>query len=176
MASKATDAFNKAIATGIVMAQKLRQFHWYVGGPNFYDLHTEFGKLYDELADDVDSWAERVRQLGDYPISTLGSSLKLSDVKEGSDTPTSDADMVAQVINDLSLLLEALKAVSKSAMPDDRCSDFIAVEAGGKYEKARWMLNAFATGGTKIESTQMKPASKLIEEMVKRSVEKHTGR
>lgn len=166
--TKATAALNKTIANATVMAQKIRQYHWYVGGVNFYDLHAEFGKLYDALADDVDTWAERVRQLGDYPISTLQSVLSQSDIKESPEgKPASDASMVAEVINDLSVLLESIDAIAASALPSDRCSAFIADESAGKYHKARWMLNAFATGGTKLESKQPVPrASRLIEDIV----------
>ena len=68
-------ALNHLISAYTVTAQNARFCHWNVVGPHFEDDHEFFGELYDELSDEVDLFAERVRALAEYPISRLALTL-----------------------------------------------------------------------------------------------------
>lgn len=59
-------ALKRAFATTYAFLVKSENFHWNVTGPNFLQYHELFGKIYDEVDDDLDNFAERVRALRCY--------------------------------------------------------------------------------------------------------------
>lgn len=59
-------ALKNAFATTYAFLVKSENFHWNVVGPNFVQYHELFGKIYDEVDDELDSFAERVRALRCY--------------------------------------------------------------------------------------------------------------
>jgi starvation-inducible DNA-binding protein len=56
-------ALKRAFATTYAFLVKAENFHWNVTGSNFLQYHELFGKIYDEVDDDLDNFAERVRAL-----------------------------------------------------------------------------------------------------------------
>ena len=59
-------ALKRAFATTYAFLVKSENFHWNVTGPNFVQHHELFGKIYDEVDDELDDFAERVRALRCY--------------------------------------------------------------------------------------------------------------
>lgn len=59
-------ALKIAFATTYAFLIKSENFHWNVTGPNFVQHHKLFGDIYDEVDDDLDNFAERVRALRCY--------------------------------------------------------------------------------------------------------------
>lgn len=56
-------ALKRAFATTYAFLVKSENFHWNVTGSNFVQYHKLFGDIYDEVDDDLDNFAERVRAL-----------------------------------------------------------------------------------------------------------------
>lgn len=54
-------ALKRAFATTYGFLVKSENFHWNVTGPNFTQHHELFGKIYDEVDDKLDDFAETVR-------------------------------------------------------------------------------------------------------------------
>ena len=59
-------ALKRAFATTYAFLVKAENFHWNVTGPNFMQYHELFGKIYDEVDDELDNFAERVRAVRCY--------------------------------------------------------------------------------------------------------------
>jgi starvation-inducible DNA-binding protein len=61
----------RQLANAFVLYANYKHYHWYTYGPLFRDLH----KLFDSLAEDVletsDKFAERIRMIGQDPITGL---------------------------------------------------------------------------------------------------------
>src|SRR4051812_11323947 len=73
-------AVSKALAETYVLYTKTQAVHWNVVGPLFYALHKLTENQYEELAEAVDTIAERIRALG-YPApGSFGEFLELSDI------------------------------------------------------------------------------------------------
>ena len=66
------------LADQFVLYTKARNYHWNVTGNMFFALHEKFEELYDELANDIDEVAERIRTLGVYSPGSLNEFLKIS--------------------------------------------------------------------------------------------------
>jgi starvation-inducible DNA-binding protein len=45
---------------------KAHFFHWNVEGPDFSQYHELFGKIYEEVYESIDPFAENIRKLGAY--------------------------------------------------------------------------------------------------------------
>jgi starvation-inducible DNA-binding protein len=56
-------ALRRAFATTYAFLVKSENFHWNVTGPDFLQYHELFGKIYDEVDDELDDFAERLRAL-----------------------------------------------------------------------------------------------------------------
>ncbi len=61
---------------------KLRNFHWNVEGPDFFELHEEFEKDYNAIKSNIDTIAERMRVFGIKPKLTMEFIMEKSTIKE----------------------------------------------------------------------------------------------
>lgn len=59
-------ALKRAFATTYAFLVKAENFHWNVTGPDFVQYHELFGKIYDEVDDELDDFAERLRAVRAY--------------------------------------------------------------------------------------------------------------
>lgn len=59
-------AVKHAFATTYAFLVKSENFHWNVTGPDFMQYHQLFGKIYDEVDDELDDFAEHVRAIRCY--------------------------------------------------------------------------------------------------------------
>ncbi len=84
--------------------QKLRNFHWNVVGPDFFDLHDIFEQEYNFVKEEIDQIAERIRVFGKHPKSNLQEYLDLSEIKEAS-FDLNSTEMVKEIIADFETLL-----------------------------------------------------------------------
>jgi len=129
-----------------VLYQKLRNYHWNVKGPQFFELHNQFMTMYEEAATRVDDFAERILALGDRPPSTLKEQLGLARLKEDPEVPAADK-MVQNVAADLTTLTAALRKGAKvAADANDERSFNLLTETADAQEKTTWMLRAYLGG------------------------------
>jgi starvation-inducible DNA-binding protein len=56
-------ALKNAFATTYAFLVKAENFHWNVTGVDFLQYHELFGKIYDEVDDELDDFAEHLRAL-----------------------------------------------------------------------------------------------------------------
>ena len=137
------EALNIVLAEYHLYYQKLRNFHWNITGPHFFELHTKFEELYEAAKLKIDEIAERILTLRGKPISNYTTYLVTSTIKE-SDTNLVDHEMVSAILEDHEILLKALKKVIQVAsdVDDDGTLDIIGTYIG-EIEKTSWMLNAW---------------------------------
>ena len=134
---------NTLLADYQVLYQKLRNYHWNVRGPMFFELHAKFEELYDEAALRVDEIAERVGTLGGRPISTLAGALEKARLKEdpGQAGPQ---EMVANLVADYERLNGHLREASRKAEKAGDAGTFNLLEGfADSQEKTVWMLKAY---------------------------------
>lgn len=136
------DHLNNVLADAVVFYYKLHNYHWFVKGPKFFVLHTQFEKMYDAWAQHLDDVAERILQLGGAPHPTLAAALAASAVSE--ETGTLDAKaMVNNTITDLATQRERILAtISAAEAAGDRPTCNILDAVNDQIEKTVWMLEA----------------------------------
>ena len=135
-------ALNKQVANFSVLFTKLHHYHWYVEGPQFYQLHEKFEELYDEVNELYDAFAERLLMIGGKPLSNLKSYLATTSLSE--DDSFDDAiSMVKHVLDDIKLLNTELKEalVIAQELGDEVTADML-ISTMSSFEKHIWMLGA----------------------------------
>src|SRR5690348_7931395 len=76
------DGLARFLADTYAMYVKTQNFHWNVTGREFYALHLLLEKQYEEIAEELDEIAERIRALGFFVDASFSAFKKLTLVKE----------------------------------------------------------------------------------------------
>lgn len=137
------DALNHFLCDEAVYYQKLRNYHWNVKGPAFFQLHMKFEEMYTATALHVDGIAERVLALGGTPLSTLREYLEMSRLSEDAEIPKAE-NMVRNLSGDIEVLLGQLSAIKDIAadLEDDSTVNLLD-DIQDFHEDNDWMLRAF---------------------------------
>lgn len=135
---------NLLLANLHVHYQKLRNYHWNVTGAEFFDIHETTESEYNEVKEEIDEIAERIRVFGATPISTLEEYLKVSEIKE-TGTDLKAMEMVKEILNDMEILLSFMVDTVESARSiGDISTDDLVTGFMKRREKIHWMLTSFA--------------------------------
>jgi starvation-inducible DNA-binding protein len=138
-----TGALNSLLANYTIHYQKLRNYHWNVKGSDFFDLHEQFERQYNEALQHIDTIAERIRIFGKTPLSTLGEYLETSEIKETGSHLTSEL-MVRELLTDYRILLQYMfTAVETAAQHSDSGTEEMVKVFISHVEKHHWMLSSF---------------------------------
>jgi len=135
---------NKLLANLHVHYQKLRNYHWNVEGPDFFDIHETFEEEYNEVKLEIDEVAERIRVFGKTPYSTLSKYLEVSEIKETGTDLKAD-EMVKEILRDFEILLSFMvDSVEASEKIGDISTNDLVTGFMKRREKKHWMLTAFS--------------------------------
>ena len=136
-------AFKTAIASEYAFALKAQNFHWNVEGASFPQLHTLFEKIYDEVYDSIDMFAEQLRALEMYTPASLQQFSMLSVVNDENAEGIPERNMVEELYQDSEKMANIFKmvfAMSEDA-GDHGLSDFLAGRQDA-HKKHSWMLRS----------------------------------
>ena len=139
-----SELMKEILADEFVLYTKARNYHWNVTGPHFYGLHSAFEKIYDELAEDIDAVAERIRVLGSKAPGTLKEFLTLSTLNEEPGKYPDHLSMVQNIVNDFEIVIDKLNSAA-SKMQNEFSDEVSAGMFYGfveKYQKTVWMLKS----------------------------------
>jgi len=139
------NALSQLLADLQVHYTNLRNLHWNVKGPRFFQLHEQYEKMYDDTAEKVDEVAERILQLDGTPEHRFSAYLNTANVKE--------LEVVKDEKTGLSYVLDTLKALIAEERnvlsAADEAGDEVTAALMSDYltaqEKTVWMLAAYNT-------------------------------
>ena len=138
---------NNLLADHFVLLAKTLNYHWNMKGPSFRSYHTFLEDLYNGLIEDIDSIAERVRDLDERPIGSLKGCLEHNRIKEQDEEKAlPDAKgMLTALLDDNAELIrqirEDLETIDKEESKDFGTSNFLE-DMIEKKEKVTWMIRA----------------------------------
>ncbi|MFQ4141769.1 Dps family protein [Chlorogloeopsis sp. ULAP02] len=151
---------NKDLSDAYLLVVKTKKYHWDVVGPQFRSLHEIWEEQYQQLTENIDAIAERVRALGGYPIGTMEGFLKNGTIKEhGGDVPTATG-MVARLVDDHEQVIRNLREhidQCSEDFHDEGTADFLTGLMEG-HEEMAWMLRSFIEGQA-LEADGSQPAT-----------------
>lgn len=136
------EGLSRLLADTYTLYLKTHNFHWNVTGPMFSTLHLMFEEEYTELANAVDTIAERIRALGVYAPGSYAQFAELATVKEETSVPEAN-EMIAQLVEGHETVSRTARDVFETA---ERVSDQPTMELlSGRmqvHEKTAWMLRS----------------------------------
>ena len=135
-------ALNGALADTVALYFKTKNFHWYVAGPRFRDLHVLFDEQAAQLVGTVDDLGERVRKNDEYTLTSIGSVMKATRIEDQDDvTLTADA-MVKELRDDNKKLHQRLGEVKEAAEEaGDNATSGVVDDWIDECEERIWFLN-----------------------------------
>lgn len=139
---------NKDLADAYLVLVKTKKFHWDVIGPQFRSLHQLWEEQYTILTESIDSLAERVRQLGGYPVGTMEGFLKIASLKEEAGNIPTATGMVSRLVDDHEQIIRNLREhvdQCSDNFHDEGTADFLTGLMEG-HEEMAWMLRSFIEG------------------------------
>ena len=135
-------AILKAFATTVVYYYKSHGFHWNLKDKNFPEFHGLFERIYEEVYDSVDGFAERIRTLQIDAPTSLAQLLTLSAISEQSGVPGKDA-MVQELLTNGETLITVLKeAYNLCDLQGKYGFENFLAERIDAHEKHNWMLRS----------------------------------
>ena len=133
---------NKLLADEFVLYTKARNFHWNVVGPHFQTYHKFLEEVYTEVETHLDDTAERVRTLGERPLSSLQEFLENTKLKENT-TKLSAQEMLSELAQDYSTMIETIRAgIEKASSLNDVGTEDYLTGLLQEYEKKLWMITS----------------------------------
>ena len=121
---------------------KTQSMHWNVEGPDFYQYHKLFQKIYEGIYETVDTIAEYIRTLDSYAPATLSRMCELSCIEEQPKIPRAEL-MVAELCSDMCKMKEVINSVFKCASECgvENIANYMA-ELLDIYTKYEWFLRS----------------------------------
>ena len=121
----------------------LRGFHWNIKGHDFFVLHSQFEKMYDDTAEKVDEIAERILMLGGTPANKFSDYLKVANINEV-DKISNGEQALNNILQSISYLIgEERKILSIASQSGDEVTVSMMSDYLKEQEKLVWMLTAY---------------------------------
>lgn len=133
---------NVLLSDLVLEYHKLQNFHWYVKGKDFFQVHAKLEELYNGVNGAVDEVAESILMIGAKPLGSMKEYLENSSIKEATNEEIKSKYIFKEVLNDFNLLLEEVKIIKKVT---DEEGNFLISSSMDEYikqfTKSIWMIN-----------------------------------
>jgi starvation-inducible DNA-binding protein len=136
------DGLKVLLASNFVLYLKTHSAHWNITGMFFYEYHKLFEQQYEDLWENVDTIAEKIRELDSFVTLTPQEQLSLSIVS--SDQPVLDSKAyVLQLMQDHERMIFLLNKIFVLAEAENNQAimNYLA-ERLDAHAKMRWFLKA----------------------------------
>jgi starvation-inducible DNA-binding protein len=133
-------ALQKQVANAFIIYLNYKHYHWQTFGPLFRDMH----RLFDEFAADVyatiDVMAERIRMIGQDPVSRIEEFQKTASIASAKDSKDM-REMVREAnANVLTVISEMRAGIKAAEEADDPGTADVLVRFVQIHEKHEWWL------------------------------------
>ncbi|MFV8479638.1 Dps family protein [Mycoplasma sp. T193] len=93
-------------ASLFILQAKIKNFHWNIKGADFFEIHEQLDKLYEDTTEQLDALAEKLLMLGYNALGSYQEANKYSLIKEIESKDFVSNEIFTYVVNDLNTLLE----------------------------------------------------------------------
>jgi starvation-inducible DNA-binding protein len=141
---KLIEAMKRVLADSYAMYIKTHYYHWNVEGPDFYQLHLLFERVYLEVYESIDTTAEHIRALGAYAPGSFGRYGEMTTIDDENTVPMA-LEMVNRLAIDNQKVIATLKIAQKMAedLGEVGVSNYLQ-DRIDNHQKHAWMLRATA--------------------------------
>lgn len=130
------------LASTYALYLKTQNFHWNVTGPHFISLHGFLDAQYKELAEAIDTIAERIRGLDTFVPANFKSFQRLSHISDTTNILNAHSMVKTLLADHQKLRLDMKKLLSTCEKADDLATQDLIIDRLRSHEKTIWMLNS----------------------------------
>lgn len=139
------ELLNHDLADTYLLLIKTKKAQWDVWGPQFRILLNLWQEHCEILMHNLDSYAERARILGGYPIATAAEFLQMASIKENPEVESTTMQMVDSLLKDHEHIISSLRKHIHQCIEtynDRGTADFLVVLME-RHEQMAWVLRSF---------------------------------
>lgn len=139
---KLIEQLRTILGTNFGLYFKIHSYHWNVEGPDFVQYHKFLGKLYEQVFNNTDLIAEKLRALETYTPVSLTRMKELSDIEE--DVSVLEAMPMFQnlvVANDRYIIHLRAGIVAAEAANEPAIGNFLQ-DILDQHQKLAWFLKS----------------------------------
>jgi starvation-inducible DNA-binding protein len=133
-------SLQKQVANAFILYLNYKHYHWQTFGPLFRDLHRLFDEFAEEVYLTIDEMAERVRMIGQNPVSRIEEFLQTASIasaKQSNDM----REMIREADqNSLQIIKEMREAIKIAENNDDPGTADVLIKFVQIHEKQEWWL------------------------------------
>jgi len=134
---------NGLLANYSIFYQNVRGYHWNIQGDKFFELHSKFEELYNNLFFKIDEVAERILTLGFSPNYKFSAYLNTASIKE-SNLSSNGKNSVQEILESIQILLSKQRILlEKSDELNDAGTNALMNDYISEQEKLVWMYSAY---------------------------------
>lgn len=146
--SPVVEHLQEHLANSVVLYFNYKHYHWQTYGPLFRDLHKLFDDLAEEVFDTIDELAERIRMIGQDPVSDLVEITQTAKVRRAKQGSATLREFVQEANANAMLMIKHLREAFEVAdnAPDPGTADLLA-RIVQIHEKHEWFLREVLAKG-----------------------------
>lgn len=133
-------SLQKQIANAFIHYLNYKHYHWQTFGPLFRDLHLLFDEFAEEVYGTIDEIAERVRMIGQNPVSTIEDFQKTATIKSAAKNDDMREMIQEANINSMQIIKEMREAIKIADDSDDPGTADVLTRFVQIHEKQEWWL------------------------------------
>lgn len=133
---------NQQLADTFDLFSQIKQAHWNVKGPQFYQLHEFYDELAAQVLDWVDTIAERTTALGGAARGTIRMAADATRLSEFPSAFDGMQTVEALAIRYAGLAETTRKAIDTAAEAGDQSTADVFTEVSRGLDKSLWFLEA----------------------------------
>ncbi len=142
--NKSNDAvvkgLQKQVANAFILYLNYKHYHWQTFGPLFRDLHRLFDEFAEEVYGTIDEIAERVRMIGQNPVSRIEEFQTTASIKSAAQN-NDMREMIREANqNSLQIIMEMRQAIKTANNEDDPGTADVLTRFVQIHEKQEWWL------------------------------------
>jgi starvation-inducible DNA-binding protein len=132
----------RQVANAYLLYTNYKHYHWQTYGPLFRDLHLLFDEFADAVLQTTDQFAERIRMIGQDPLSSPLEMVETASVQVAARKNTIRNMLAEADTNLLMVIKEMREGVRTATAQDDPGTADLFITAVQIHEKHEWWLRA----------------------------------
>ena len=130
----------RQVANAYLLYTNYKHYHWQTYGPLFRDLHLLFDEFADAVLQTIDQFAERIRMIGQDPLSSPLEMVETASVQVAARKNTM-RNMIAEADTNLLMVIQEMReGVRTATAQDDPGTANLFTTAVQLHEKHEWWL------------------------------------
>jgi len=139
------ELLNRDLSDTFLLFIKTKKANWDVWGPQFKMLQRLWDEQSNALMRNIDSYADRTKILGGYPVATVAGFLQMASIQENPAVESHTIQIVFSLLKDHEQIICSLREhidICSERFHDKGTADFLTVLMQ-HHEQMAWTLRSF---------------------------------